>query len=64
MTTTYIAIQDIYVARGVRAFSKGEVVPTSVVENLSLQSKVASQRTDAAKDAVQGAAAKAAVPQP
>lgn len=64
MTTTYIAITDIYVARGVRAFSQGETVPESVVENLGVQDKVASARTNAAKDAVKDADAKAATPQP
>lgn len=54
--TTYIATEDIYVARGVRAFSKGDTVPASVVDNLGVQDKVASARTNAAKDAVTDAA--------
>jgi hypothetical protein len=58
--TAYIATEDIYVARGVRAFSTGDTVPASVVENLGVQEKVSSSRTNAAKDA----AAKAAPPAP
>ena len=54
--TTYIATEDIYVARGVRAFSAGQAVPASVVENLGIQDKVASDRTKAAKAAAKDAA--------
>jgi len=50
--TTYIAIDHIEVAPGVRAFSKGETVPVSVVENLKAHDKVVSDRTKAAKEAV------------
>lgn len=50
--TTLIATQDIFVARGVRAFRKGDVVPPSVVENLGIRDKVASRKTKAAQTAV------------
>lgn len=64
MTTTYIATQDIAVARGVLAFVKGDTVPASVVENLGLTSEVASSRTKAAAAAVKDAAAKVEAPKP
>jgi hypothetical protein len=55
--TTYIATQDIYAAPGVLAFTKGTVVPVSVVENLKAHDKVASDRTKAAAEAVKVATA-------
>ena len=49
---THIATQDIYAARGVLAFRRGDVVPDSAVENLGAQDKVASERTKAAQAVV------------
>jgi hypothetical protein len=60
--TTYIATEDIFVARGVRAFSQGDVVPASVVENLDIKDKVASDRTKAAASAKDAAVAKVTAP--
>ena len=54
--TTYIATENIFAAPGVLAFTKGTVVPVSVVENLKVHDKVASTRTKAAAEAVQGPA--------
>jgi hypothetical protein len=53
--TTYIATEDIYVAAGVAAFRKGNVVPAAVVENLGIKDKVASATTKAAQAAVKAA---------
>lgn len=53
---TYIAIEDIYVARGVLAYAKGNVVPDSAVANLDAKDLVRSEGTKAAKEAVQDAA--------
>lgn len=55
--TTRIATQDIYAAPGVLAFTRGSVVPASVVENLKAHDLVASPRTKAATEAVQAATA-------
>ncbi len=54
--TTYIATADIYAARGVLAFRKGDVVPASAIENLGAQDKVASDRTKAAQAVVRDVA--------
>ena len=51
--TVYIATQNIEAAPGVLAFTKGQVVPASAVENLKAYDKVASERTKAAKAAIQ-----------
>lgn len=51
--TVYIATQDIYAAPGVLAYTKGSVVPGSAVENLKAQESVASNRTKAAREAIE-----------
>lgn len=51
--TRYIATENIYAAAGVLAYNKGSIVPPSAVENLNAQDKVASDRTKAAKVAVE-----------
>lgn len=51
-----IATEDIFVARGVRAFTAGSVVPDSVVKALGIESKVAGQNTKAAAEAVKAPA--------
>lgn len=61
--TNYIATEDIFVGPHVRAFRKGDVVPESVIENLGVQDKVASERTKAAT-AAKADAAKAPAPTP
>lgn len=48
---TYRATADIYVARGVRAYSVGDVVPDDAVKNLGVSDKVAKENTTAAKKA-------------
>lgn len=48
-----IATEDIFVARGVRAFAKGDAVPQSVIDNLGVQDKVSGENTKAAKEAVE-----------
>lgn len=54
--TTHIATEDIWAAPGVLAFTKGQVVPASAIENLNARDKVASSRTKAAGTAVKEAA--------
>jgi hypothetical protein len=56
--TTYIATADIYAAPGVKAFSKGSVVPASAVANLGAEDKVAGSRSKAAAEAVKAPADK------
>lgn len=52
---TRIAIQDIFISPGVRAFRAGDSVPDSVVDNLGIQDKVASPRAKSAQAAVKEA---------
>lgn len=51
--TQHIAIENIYAAPGVLAFTKGQVVPADAVTNLKAQDKVASARTKAAHEAIE-----------
>lgn len=51
--TLHIAVENIYAAPGVLAFTKGQVVPADAVTNLKAQDKVASQRSKAAQAAIE-----------
>lgn len=51
-STTYVATEDIFAAPGVRAFRKGDVVPSDIAALPEVKDKVASSSTKAAQEAV------------
>lgn len=56
MADHYVATEDLFVARGVRAHNKGDVVPAANVKANGWEDKVARPTTKAAKDAKADAA--------